>query len=83
MGKRYLKVKMELEVENDEMSKKVEKHTPQLRDAFLMVLSNQTFSDVNTMEGKLELKQSLLLRANQVLGDGSIHRIYFSEFVVQ
>lgn len=83
LGKRYLKVKMELEVENDQVGAKVKKHTPQLRDAFLLMLSNQTFGDVNTMEGKLELKQALLQRANQVLGQGSVFSVYFSEFVVQ
>jgi flagellar basal body-associated protein FliL len=35
------------------------------------------------MEGKLELKQTLLSRMNQILGDGVVRRIFFTEFVVQ
>jgi flagellar basal body-associated protein FliL len=35
------------------------------------------------MEGKLELKQALLSRINQALGEGIVQRIYFTEFVVQ
>jgi len=83
MGKRYLKVSIGLEVGSETAKKKIESHIPQIRDAFLLLLSNQTVKDVHAMEGKLELKQSLLMRANQVLGESVISRVYFSEFVVQ
>ena len=83
VGKRYLKVTMELEVEKEEDRLTIENHNPQLRDTILLLLSNQTLNDINTMEGKLDLKQALLSRMKQILGDGIIRRIYFTEFVVQ
>lgn len=83
VGKRYLKVTIQLEVENEENRLVVENHIPQLRDTILLLLSSQTLNEINTMEGKLELKQTLLSRMKQILGDGIVQRIYFTEFVVQ
>jgi len=83
VGKRYLKVTMQLEVGNEEEKLLIENHNPQIRDIILLLLSSQSLKEINTMEGKLELKQALLSRMNQILGDGVVRRIYFTEFVVQ
>jgi flagellar FliL protein len=83
LGKRYLKVTIVLEVGGEEGRNIVERHEPQLRDTILLLLSGQLFNEISTLEGKLELKQALLSRINQVLGGGAVHRIYFTEFVVQ
>ena len=82
-GKRYLKIKVVLEVGDEEGQRTVDSHIPQLKDTILLLLSSQSFSDINTMEGKIELKQILLSKINQVLGEGIVHRLYFTEFVVQ
>ena len=83
LGKRYLKVTMEVEVESEESLQKVESNTPKVRDTVLLLLSSKQINEINTMEGKLDLKQALLSRMNRILGEGIIKRIYFSEFVVQ
>ena len=83
VGKRYLKITMELEVNKEEDKLLIENHNAQIRDTVLLLLSSQSLKEINTMEGKLELKQNLLSRMGQILGDGVIRRIYFTEFVVQ
>jgi flagellar FliL protein len=83
IGKRYLKISMEIEVSKEEDKVKVENNIPQLRDTVLILLSSQTLKEINTMEGKLELKNAIVLRMNQVLGYKTVRRIYFTEFVVQ
>jgi len=83
VGKRYLKVTMQIEVGKEEEKLLIENHKPQIRDTVLLLLSSQSLKEINTMEGKLELKQGLLSRMNQILGDGVVRRIYFTEFVVQ
>jgi flagellar FliL protein len=83
LGKRYLKVTLALEVRNEEKKKIVEGYTAELRDTILLLLSSQSFSEISTMEGKLELKQALLSRINHALGGGVVQRLYFTEFVVQ
>lgn len=83
VGKRYLKVTIEVEVGGEEGKQLIDSHNPQLRDSILLLLSSQTLEEINTMDGKLALKQELLSRMKQVLGDGVVRRIYFTEFVVQ
>ncbi|MBW1715888.1 MAG: flagellar basal body-associated FliL family protein [Deltaproteobacteria bacterium] len=83
LGKRYLKVTLALEVRDEEKKKIVEGYTAELRDTILLLLSSQSFSEISTMEGKLELKQALLSRINHALGGSVVQRLYFTEFVVQ
>ncbi len=83
LGKRYLKVTLVLELGGESDKIVLENNKSRLRDTMLLLLSSQYFSEINTMEGKLELKQVLLSRINQVLGPGIVRRIYFTEFVVQ
>ena len=83
LGKRYLKVEIILEIGGEEAKRVVDGQKPRLRDTILLLLSSQSFKEINTMEGKLELKQALLARINQTLGEGIVQRIYFTEFVVQ
>ena len=82
-GKRYLKLTMELEIKGEEKRLEVERRIPHLRDTILLLLSSRSLKDIGTMEGKLELKQALLLRINRILGEGIVHKLYFTEFVVQ
>lgn len=81
--RRYLKVTIEVEVGDEAAKQLVERNDAQIRDSVLMLLSNQTLNEINTMEGKLQLKQELLSRMGQILGNGVVRRIYFTEFVVQ
>ena len=83
VGKRYLKITMQLEIGKEEDKLLIENHNAQIRDTVLLLLSSQSLKEINTMEGKLELKQTLLARMNQILGDGVVRSIYFTEFVVQ
>jgi flagellar FliL protein len=83
LGKRYLKITLALEVRDEEKKKRVEGYTAELRDTILLLLSSQSFKEISTMEGKLELKQALLSRINHALGGGVVQRLYFTEFVVQ
>jgi len=82
-GKKYLKITMELEVVGEAEKKKVENYKTQLKDTILMLLSSRSFEEINTVEGKMDLKQTLLARINQALGENVVSRIYFTEFVVQ
>ena len=83
VGKRYLKVTVALEVNDENKKNRVEEHTAELRDTVLLLLSSQSFKEISTMDGKLELKQALLSRINQALGGLVVRKVYFTEFVVQ
>ena len=83
LGKRYLKTTIELEVDDEKGQLRLQAYKSQLRDTILLLLTSQSFNDISSIEGKLDLKQALLTRINQTLGSGMVRRLYFTEFVVQ
>ena len=80
---RYLKETMTLEVGSDRDRELLQKHMQQIRDTVLLRLSSISFKEIDRMEGKLDLKQSLISRINRVPVENRIKEFYFSEFVVQ
>jgi len=75
---RYLKVTIQFEVTD-------ENKTPQLRDTIITLVSSKSLSSISSPEGKFQLKDELLFRANQIMGmDRDVMKnLYFSEFVMQ
>lgn len=82
-GKRYLKATIELEIGGEAEKKKLESYKTQMKDTVLMLLSSRSFEEIKTVEGKLDLKQVILFRINQMMGENIVQKIYFTEFVVQ
>lgn len=82
-GKRYLKVRMELELESTQSMEKAEKIKPKLRDMVIMMLTSLSFEEVMTPEGKIRIRDELVDRFNQVMKPDRVVQIYFTDFVVQ
>ena len=82
-GKRYLKTKIEIEYVGDEVRLEMTNRLPQLRDVILLHLSSKTLDEIRTVDGKIELKNALIKRINQVLKQGKIRNLYFTQFVIQ
>ena len=82
-GKRYLKAKIEVEYTREEVLPELESRLPQIRDVVLLILSSKTMLNIQTIEGKLNLKNELISKINQILKTGSIRGLFFTEFVIQ
>ncbi len=82
-GKKYLKTKLELELDNAAVVPEIDKRLPQFRDTVLTVLSSKTFDDIRQLEGKYQLRAEMMAMLNQFLNSGKITNIYFTEFIVQ
>jgi flagellar FliL protein len=82
MGRRYLKVTMDVEVEPG-VSAELNAALPKAKDSLLLLLSSKTFSEISTMDQKIELKNEIMERLNQIVGKGKVKNIYFTEFVIQ
>ncbi len=81
---RFLKVTMQLEIVDATQQPSVEARIPQLRDAVITLVSSKSAHAVASPEGKFQLKDDLLLRANQAMGEGvTFKSLYFTEFVMQ
>lgn len=82
-GKRYLRVTMQLELKDAKMTDEVTQRLPQVRDCILTVLPTRKVDDLQSAEGKTGLRNELISSLNELLGAGSITKIYFTEFVIQ
>ncbi len=82
-GKRYLKAKVDIEVNSEEMVSELKERQSQLRDAILLLLASKSFEDISNPEGKTQLRNELVGRINEHLKSGTIQNLYFTEFVVQ
>ena len=82
-GKRYLKSKIEIEFVGDNVRIEMTNRLPQLRDLILLHLSSKTLDEIRSVDGKIELKNALIKRINQVLKQGKIRNLYFTQFVIQ
>lgn len=83
-GKRYLKIKIALELEESPTVKaKAEELVPKMQDMVIMVLTSLSFEDVMAPEGKIRIKEELLERFNQILRPDRVKNIYFTDFVIQ
>ncbi len=80
---RYLKVTLQLELADATQQPAVAEKMPNIRDAMITLLSSKSAEAVSGPEGKLQLKDELLLRSNQAVGKDLIKNLFFTEFVMQ
>jgi flagellar FliL protein len=81
---RFLKVSMQFEITDVTQQQTVNEKMPQLRDAIITLVSSKSAEAVSSPEGKFQLKDEILLRANQAMGKGVVFQnLYFTEFVMQ
>ena len=83
LGRRYLKLGLEVEVRDPEAAANLTKYQAKIKDTLLLLLSSKTYDGLSTMKDKVELKQEIADRLNQILGEGAILRVYITEMVIQ
>ena len=82
-GKNYLKAKIELELDSEKATAEINTRLPQIRDSILTLLSSKSNEDINSLEGKYQLRAEILTTINQYLKTGKIKNVYFTDFIVQ
>ena len=80
---RFAKIAVKLESRAPDFSQSIEDHLPQVRDSLLMLISSKRYSDIRTVEGKLELRDNIVERVNAIVGEGKATAAYFTDFVIQ
>ena len=83
-GKRYLKLSLAVDAKDLQTKAELEARMPQIRDSILILLTSKSYGDIAPVAGKIRLRNEMLKIINRFLGGaGSVHAVYFTEFVVQ
>ncbi|OUT07934.1 flagellar basal body protein FliL [Campylobacter concisus] len=82
-GSRFLKTKIDMEQSDELLTPELDKKKALLRDIIIRTLSSKTYEEVSTAKGKDRLKDEIVGKLNEVLNDGYIKNIFFTDFVVQ
>ena len=83
---RYLQVEMQVMARDQDVIDKVQANMPAVRNKVILLLSDQKYDDVSTVEGKDNLRQEVLAAANEVLqfsGKKVLDEVFFTSFVIQ
>jgi len=83
LGRRYVKMTLDVEVRNPEAAAELNANQAKVRDAVILLLSSKSYADLASLENKIILKQELVDRLNQALNGSKVIRVYFTELVVQ
>jgi flagellar FliL protein len=83
LGRRYLKLSLDVEVTDQESAKDLTAKEAKVRDSVILLLSSKSYQDLSSMEAKILLKKEVAERLNQVLGGPKVLRVYITDMVVQ
>ncbi len=83
LGRRYIKLTLDVELVNPAAGAQLEGAMPRVRDAIILLLSSKSYADLAPLENKLLLKNEIVTRLNQVLGGSKVLRVYFTDMVIQ
>ena len=56
--------------------------TAKARDSIIRLLNDKTYSDLESIQGKLFLKDKIVEEVNKVLTAGLVKDVYFTDFVI-
>jgi len=82
-GKRFLRVKMDLELKDQTVFEQVRAQLPRVKDKLLTILSSKKFQDISTVEGKRDLRAEIAATIDSLFSKGAVTNVYFTEFVIE
>lgn len=82
-GSRYLKISLDLELSIQTLTPEIDKKKPIVRDIIIRSLSSKTIEEISTTKGKERLKDEIVSKINEILTDGYVKNIYFTDFIIQ
>jgi flagellar FliL protein len=79
----YLRINVNLEVDNQKTADQVVARLPQLRDIVIVTLSNKSAQELSSPDGTQALRAEIFRRLAEKLPPEALKNIYFSDLVIQ
>lgn len=83
LGTRYLLANITLVGARPDLKDAVEKNDAQLRDVAASVLGSKTITDIDKPGARNLIRTELISAFNNVLGNGRVSEVFFTEFAIQ
>lgn len=80
---RMVRMEMSLEMIDEEGYEELIGIVPKARDSIMRILGSKEFIELESVQGKLQLKNQIITKINEELSKGVVKNVYFSDFVVQ
>ncbi len=80
---RYLRININLEVQDKITAESVRIRLPQMRDAVIMTLTEKSVEDLSKPGGKMNLRAEIFKRLDESISGGKLMNVYFSDLVIQ
>ena len=80
---RFIRTELSFEMLDEKGFEEIVTLGAEARDAIIRILNRKTFRDLETIQGKLFLKDEIATKLNVLLKEGLIKEVYFGEFLVQ
>lgn len=81
--RRLIRVALTLEMLDKDGFEEIVRNSPSARDSIVRILNAKTYDDIETIQGKLFLKDQIAVTLNKSLSEGVVKDVYFNEFLVQ
>lgn len=81
--RRLIRMELSLEMLDEQGFEEVVELGPQARDSIMKILNTKSFGEIESVQGKLHLKNQIITQLNGFLDKGVVQNVYFSDFVVQ
>lgn len=83
LGKRFIKLMVEVEASSPEAANELQAYQAPIRDAVILLLSSKSYADLASVESKMVLKGEIGDRINQILGGPKVLQVFFTDMVIQ
>ncbi len=81
-GERFLRIEIDLELSNQEVSGEIDRNLAILRENLLFLFKKKTLRDLQSDKNKVKLSKEIITTLNRSLQSGIIKKVYFTEFLV-
>jgi flagellar FliL protein len=81
--RRLVRVQISLEMLDEEGFEEVLDLGAGARDAIMRILNSKVYTDLESVQGKLQLKNQIIAQLNSAMKRGVVRQVYFNDFVIQ
>jgi flagellar FliL protein len=89
-GRRYAEILINLKIDRKSLVSRIQQNElilPQIRDEIFMIISSKSYPELNSVAGKVTLKEEIMIRVNELIKENlnlePVLDVFFGNFIIQ